>query len=789
MKNVIIAFCLMVVVSAACASGAELLVPSQYPTIQSAIDAAVDGDTVIVAPGTYTGTGNCDIGLAKTITVRSEEGPETCIIDCNNPKKPLGFYMSNGTLAGLTITGAYRSAVYCTGRAKLINCILTGNRGMDGGAVLCRGNLEIINCSLTNNSVVDVNRGRGGTIFCENGLVLVSNCTISGNSAATGGGIYGAKYSNITIKDCVISNNNAAAVNLPWAGGGGIYCEYGSIVVISSDISRNSSLNGAAIYCNEATSVFVSDCNIHDNVAEGVGGGLAGGGIYYKTTSSPMGGATFTVINSSITDNTVKGADSKGGGLYIKTATPSQQNVNILLTGCVVARNSAQVSDNKSSFGGGLYCNSRILLTETTIRENTAVMGGGIYNAGPGITLSRCRISGNSAIKGSAIRSETGELYVENCVVSGNKGLKENFCPAIDSGFLSIANCTIVGNYYPAIMESSLLPTNPPSSITNSIIYWNCRDHKCYGLIPSKNISVSYSDVQGSYAGTGNIDANPCFVTAGYWDTNGTPRDYRDDFWVDGDYRLTAVSPCIDSGGFVFLMDNKDLAGNPRITGAAIDMGAYEYQNTPPVAAAGPNQTAYAWIDGFADVNLDGSGSYDDDNDILDYYWSWTIDDSNYESNGINPTIKLPVGNHTIELVVDDGIDFSEPDYCTITVIGAVRGRLTITPCVLETKSHGKWILAALFIPPVPGEKVNTNEPLRLYPGDIEAKHQQFVIYGRLGHSPTIALALFDKQQVIDALGPGQVEVSVVGEFLTGRFFFGSDTIKIIAPPHRPPYH
>jgi len=617
MKNVIITICLMVVASATWAYGAELLVPSQYPTIQAAVDAAANGDTVIIAPGTYTGDGNCNIRLAKTITVRSEEGPETCIIDCNNPKQPPGFYMSSGTLAGLTITGAHRSAVLCDGRAKLINCILTGNRGMDGGAVLCRGNLEIINCSLTNNSVVDVNRGRGGAIFCENGLVLVSNCTISGNSAASGGGIYGAEYSNITIKDCVISNNFAYATSY-LMGGGGVYCERGSITVIGSDISRNSSINGAAIYCNEATSVFVSDCNIHDNVAEGVGGGLAGGGIYYKTTSSSMYGATFTVINSSITDNIVKSTDSKGGGLYIKTATPSQQNVNILLTGCVVARNSAQeVPPHRGfSYGGGLYCAGRVLLSETEVKENSAVRGGGIYSDGPALNVSRCQISGNAANEGSATVCNTGEVTIENCVISANRGLlyKDRFALQCgQSTILKISNCTVVGNNYPVI--SSIYPTNPPSSITNSIIYSNCQyPFMCNWQIPP-NISVSYSDIQGGYAGIGNIDADPCFAQPGHWDTNGTPSSY-DDFWVDGDYRLTAVSPCIDSGGFVFLMDNKDLSGNPRITGAAIDMGAYESQNTLPVAAAGPNQTAYAWLDGFADVNLDGSASYDDDNDV-----------------------------------------------------------------------------------------------------------------------------------------------------------------------------
>jgi hypothetical protein len=69
-------------------------VPYEKPNIQAGIDAAVDGDTVLVASGTYTGTGNRDIDFkGKAIVVMSESGPENTIIFCQ--RKGRGFYFNN----------------------------------------------------------------------------------------------------------------------------------------------------------------------------------------------------------------------------------------------------------------------------------------------------------------------------------------------------------------------------------------------------------------------------------------------------------------------------------------------------------------------------------------------------------------------------------------------------------------------------------------------------------------------------------------------------------------------
>jgi hypothetical protein len=204
---------------------------------------------------------------------------------------------------------------------------------------------------------------------------------------------------------------------------------------------------------------------------------------------------------------------------------------------------------------------------------------------------------------------------------------------------------------------------------------------------------------------------------------------------------------------------------------------------TAPIANAGSNQLVYAWIDGLADVNLDGSGSYDADGAPLTYKWTWTIDANTYEANGVNPAIELSIGKHIVSLIVNDGTLDSEPNVVVITVIAPFEGKLNITPEVLNCRSNQPNIMAMMRLPKgVTRDQIDVNEPILLYPGEIKAD-KVFIMCG----SATTIFASFDKNKLMAAIDAnGTFELAVAGQLKTGQYFYGTDDIRVICPGNWP---
>ncbi len=201
--------------------------PSVVPTIQAGIDSAAVGDTVLVAPGTYTGDGNRDIDfLGKNIVVRSSAGAGVTTIDVEsgvgNPHR--GFYIARGegpaaVLDGFTIVRGYMGTrpgvVAAAGLPRTAH-------DLSGGGIKCQDasptlrNLVLRNCGSEYTG--------GGLDFEVLAAPLVTNCVIEGCFAGfQGGGITIESLSSPTIRDCVVTGCAAQF-------GGGIGCSaFGTI--------------------------------------------------------------------------------------------------------------------------------------------------------------------------------------------------------------------------------------------------------------------------------------------------------------------------------------------------------------------------------------------------------------------------------------------------------------------------------------------------------------------------------------------------------------------------------
>ena len=141
------------------ASAATLSVPSQYATIQAAVNAAQNGDTVLIADGTYTGPGNVDIDFGgKNITVTSQHGAGATIIDCQGSANTnhRGFYLhsgeTNAVISGFTIQNGFEGG--------------NGGGGNGGGIYEGGSGLTVQSCVFNNNAAP---YGFGGGLYASTG--------------------------------------------------------------------------------------------------------------------------------------------------------------------------------------------------------------------------------------------------------------------------------------------------------------------------------------------------------------------------------------------------------------------------------------------------------------------------------------------------------------------------------------------------------------------------------------------------------------------------------------------
>ena len=331
-------------------------------TIQSGVDRAANGDSVLVSNGVYAAGARVTPGgsltnrvvITNNIFVKSVNGPSTTTIQGQGPigtNAVRCVFMTNGChLVGFTLTNGSTMAsgdsdldqsaggAYADG-GVLTNCVLTGNSAYYYGGGACYGTLN--NCTLTNNSATDGGGAYDGTL---------ANCTLSGNSATDYGDGGGA--CDGTLTNCTLTGNSAY-------DGGGAY----ESTLKNCTLTANSATDGGggAFYGE------IYNCTLTGNSAAYSGGGVCVGAL---------------VKNCTLTANS---AGNNGGGVY-----------NTTLEDCALTGNSAV--DGGGACGGTLY--------NCTLTRNSATDGGGAFNT----TLNNCIVYFNTA--------PTGSNYDNNCALN-----------------------------------------------------------------------------------------------------------------------------------------------------------------------------------------------------------------------------------------------------------------------------------------------------------------------------------------------------------------------------------
>jgi len=251
------------------AEAAIINVPGDEPTIQAGIDAAMNGDEVVVAQGEYFET--IDF-LGKAITVRSTNP--------NDPKIVADTIINGG--------GIFPNTVVTCGSNEgpdtvLSGFVITGGNNILGGGMYNDGSSPTVaNCTFSGNTATV-----GGGMLNQSNNPTITNCTFSGNTAVDGGGMYNI-LSSPTVSNCTFSGNMATGAD---GGGGGMYNFDQSPTVTNCTFEGNEATNGTGggIYNKAGSSPTVADCTFCGNSPGHVAPDLSSlSGLLHMTTFCPI---------------------------------------------------------------------------------------------------------------------------------------------------------------------------------------------------------------------------------------------------------------------------------------------------------------------------------------------------------------------------------------------------------------------------------------------------------------------------------------------------------------------
>jgi hypothetical protein len=582
-------------------------------TIQAAIDAAEDGDTISIPAAFYFETLTVD----KSLTLAALAGPGgnmATIQPAGNNRiitvqpghdlvlKDLrllnGFYGGPGTNEG--------GAVYIQdGTLTIDNCLIHSNSGNYGGAIRQAGTGEVI---VQNGSEIYWNHALvdGGGIAADGSLSLndftlwanqadrhgggasvlgdqftALRGTVNGNVASqNGGGVNASK--SVTVDQVEFVGNSAGA------NGGGILQWNGndvySVVIQHSTFEANKAgLTGGALSVYQGATTTISQSQFEDNEVDTQSTtDPKGGAVYFSDTSW---GHTLTVDNSSFSSNSLKCTLCGyllGGGLYAQTYAPG-----------AVILNQDSFLNNDAWMGGGFFAD-RATINRTTFQGNTAGYGGGAYLTGAS------QIEESAFLQNSAVNAGGG-LFVDLSATSLSMGDTKFIGNAggFDLGGAMLVDAQTITMINVAVADTlvnsggAIEFSNPNSTISlfhmtvNDTHLWGGARTGTFGIhIKGPDIVNIWNSMITNHRTGVQIDANSaCLLDHTLWFGNayniagaGSSNDISpissDPAYAVDRYHLTSASGAIDSG--VDRLVYHDIDGDARDN--LPDVGADEFR-------------------------------------------------------------------------------------------------------------------------------------------------------------------------------------------------------------------
>ena len=425
--------------------------------------------------------------------------------------------------------------------------------------------------------------------------------------------------------------NPAFGTNIFW--GAGIYCEASSPTILGNIITANLAPTGdvsdAGYGCGIAC--IQSDATIARNLLT-ANSGYAGGGILVYlgqariasnliySNSAIVGGGAVLISGGQFINNTVVANDAQLAGNIYAVSDASGQSV---------------ITDNiisGATGGSGIYLDSQDTLTQISFNDawNNA---GGDY-----ATNSRTGLNGNISQDPLFVDATNNEYHLRDA------------SPCINAG------------------DPEFQPT--PGELD---FYGNARLYAGRVDIGASEYFDNYRPI--AEAGPdqfATVMALPAVFTldgSASLDPNGKPISY---LWTQLSGPAVSLSAATTAkpsfaasqlGIYVF-----QLVVNNGAYNSFADIVQVTVTNAPPVAQAGNAQT---YPEGIASVTLDGSGSFDPEHGALSYHWTqlsgWEVQLS--DASAVQPTFAHPwPGTYVFQLVVNDGLQDSQPAVMTITV-------------------------------------------------------------------------------------------------------------------------